>query len=74
MEARVLQSTFYHLRTDMFALFGWWIATAIDSSRNYKHLPLRHGNSREFSYPCCPLQRIFHSSTVQTVLLLSDND
>ena len=58
-------------RTSMLSHFNKWITTTINSSRSAKYISLPHCNSWEFSNPSYPLQRIFASSAVETLVPLS---
>ena len=58
----------------MLSLFGEWASTTtIDLLRSGWHFPLHYGICWEFSHPCCPFQRIFPTSAVQTPVSLSGN-
>ena len=58
----------------MLPIMGWWIKTTVNFILSNKHSPLHHSNSWEFSYPCCPTQRIFPPSAIQTLVSLSSNN
>ena len=57
----------------MLHILGWWVKTTVHFILSNKHSPLHHSNSWEFSYPCCPSQRIFPPSAIQTLVSLSGN-
>ena len=59
----------------MLPILGWWVKTTVHFIlSNSKHSPLHHSNSWKFSYPCCPSQRIFPPSAIQTLVSLSGNN
>ena len=58
----------------MLPILGWWVKTTVHFILSNKHSPLHHSNSWEFSYPCCPSQRIFPPSAIQTLVSLSGNN
>ena len=61
-------------RIGMLPILGWWIKTTVHFILSNKHSPLHHSNSWELSYPCCPTQRIFPPSAIQTLVSLSSNN
>ena len=58
----------------MLPILGWWVKTTVHFILSNKHSPLHHSNSWEFSFPCCPTQRIFPPSAIQTLVSLSSNN
>ena len=58
----------------MLTSLGRWIKTTVHFILSNQHSILRHSNSREFSYPCCPLQGIFPPSAIQTLVPLFGNN
>ena len=58
----------------MLSLFGGWASTTtINLLRGGWHSPLHYSICWKFSHPCCPLQRFFPASAVQTPVSLSGN-
>ena len=58
----------------MLPVVGRWLKTTVYVILSSQHFPLHHSSPREFSHSCCPSQRIFPPSAIQTLLSLSGNN